>query len=174
MKVAVLRFSSDLPIEKKLLDATVAVLLLTSYERTVSLKAAPAKTDCVTAVHYLVRSVFQIELPRAWVGDMPRLLSQSNWTLHIIDSTELKTGDLLFLKQQEQPKLISHVAIALAPDQIFHCTGLLGPVIQSVDQVFERYEQQLKDDQIIYIDPRNISLREQHGGMYIKTQGDKI
>jgi cell wall-associated NlpC family hydrolase len=169
MKIAVLRFSSDLPIDHKLLNATVAELQLASYERTVSLKEAPAKTDCVTAIHYLVKKIFQIDLPRAWVGDMPRELSLSNWNLRIIDSTELKTGDLLFLKQQQQPKLISHVAIALAPDQVFHCTALLGPVIQSVDQVFEKYEQQLKSDQIIYIDPRNAPLREKHGGMYIKT-----
>jgi cell wall-associated NlpC family hydrolase len=169
MKIAVLRCSTDLPNQRELLDATVAKLLLTSYQRSVSLKEAPAKTDCVTAIHYLVKKVFQIDLPRAWIGDMPRLLSESNWDLHIIDSTELKTGDLLFLKQQEHPTLISHVAIALAPDQLFHCTRHLGPVIQSVDQVFERYEQQLKADQTIYIDSRNTSLREKHGRMYIKT-----
>ena len=169
MTIAVLRFSHDLPLDQKVLDATVAELKLTSYQRTVSLKEAPAKTDCVTAIHYLVQKAFHINLPRAWVGDMPHLLSQSHWNLHIIDASEFKTGDLLFLKQQLQPKLISHVAIALAPDQIFHNTSLLGPVIQSLDQVFERYEQQLKKDQILYIDSRNTSLRERHGGMYIKA-----
>lgn len=158
MKIAVFRFSSDLLIEQKLLEETLAVLLLTSYKRTVSLKEAPAKTDCVTAVHYLVQKIFQIGLPRAWIGDMPRELSQSNWGSHIIDSAELKTGDLLFLKRREQPKLISHIAIVLAPDQIFHCTARLGAVIQSVDQVFERYEQPLQHAQAAYIDSRNKSL----------------
>lgn len=156
MRVAVLRFSSDLQIEQKLLDATVAELMLSSYQRTVSLKEAPAKTDCVTAVHYLVQKVFRIHLPRAWVGDMPRMLSQSNWTLHSIDPVAFKTGDLLFLKRKDAPQLISHVAIALAPNQIFHCTARLGSVVQTVDQVFECYEQPLKDAQITYIDPRSL------------------
>ncbi|HEX2579137.1 MAG TPA: NlpC/P60 family protein [Rhabdochlamydiaceae bacterium] len=169
MTFAVVRFSHDLPIDQQVLDDTVAELKHTSYQRTVSLKEAPAKTDCVTAVHYLLQKAFQIKLPRGWVGDMPRLLSQSQWGLYIVDASELKTGDLLFLKQKQQPKLISHIAIVLAPDQIFHCTGLLGPLVQSVDQVFERYEQQLKKDLIRYIDCRNTSLREQHGGMYIKA-----
>ena len=153
--IAVLRYSSHLPIDQNLLDTTVAELLHTTYERTASLKKAPAITDCVTAIHYLVRNVFQIELPRAWVGDMPRMLSESNWRLLIIDSAELKTGDLLFLKRHKQQSLISHVAIVLTPDQIFHCTARLGPVIQSIGQVFEHYEQPLQQDQVTYIDPRN-------------------
>ncbi len=169
MKIAIFRFSSDLQIDQKLVDTTMTVLLSTTYQRTVSLKEAPAKTDCVTAVHYFVQKIFHLDLPRAWVGDMPRELSQSHWRLHIIDSAELKIGDLIFLKRQKQAQLISHVAIALASDQIFHCTASLGPVIQSVCQLFEHYEQPLKQDQIIYIDARNTSLREQHGGMYIKA-----
>ncbi len=169
MTVAVLRFSRDLPVDQKVLNVAVSELKCSSYQRTVSLKEAPAKTDCVTAVHYLMQKVFQINLPRAWIGDMPRLMSLSHWDLHIIDAAELKTGDLLFLKRRELPNLISHVAIALAADQIFHCTGLLGPVIQSTDQVFERYEQLLKKDMIFYIDSRNTSLREQYSGMYVKT-----
>jgi cell wall-associated NlpC family hydrolase len=168
MKLAVIRFASLAPVQKDLLDATMAKLLLSSYERTVSLKAAPVKTDCVTAIHYLVQKVFQIDLPRGWIGDMPRQLCQANWSLQIIDSAELQTGDLIFLKQQNHPTLISHLAIALASDQIFHCTRLLGPVIQTAHQVFERYEQQLMHDQILYIDSRNLALREQQGGMYIK------
>lgn len=169
MKIAIFRSSSSLLIEPKLLEATIAELLLSSYERTVSLKEAPAKTDCVTAIHYLIQKVFQITLPRAWIGDLPRELSQSHWTLHIIDSTELKTGDLLFLKHQKQTNLISHVAFVIGPDQIFHCTREFGPIIQSVKQVFERYEQPLKNDQIIYIDSRNTPLRNLHSGSYIKN-----
>ena len=103
---------------------------------------------------------------------MPRELSQSNWNLHIIDSSEIKTGDLLFLKQQKQARLISHIAIALAPDQIFHCTRHLGAVIQSVEHVFERYEQQLTHDIIIYIDSRNTFLRDKHNGMHTQHKQD--
>jgi hypothetical protein len=71
MKLAVLRFFSDLPIQQELLDATVVELQLSSYQRTVSFEEAPVKTDCVTAIHYLLQKVFQIDLPRAWVGDIP-------------------------------------------------------------------------------------------------------
>lgn len=157
--IAVLRYSSNVTVEQNLLDSTVAELMRATYERTASLKKAPAITDCVTAIHYFVRKVFQIELPRAWVGDMPRLLSQSNWNLHIIAPAALKIGDLLFLKGHKQTQLISHVAIALSPHQIFHCTARLGPVIQSIDQVFEHYEQPLQQAQVTYIDSRNRALR---------------
>jgi cell wall-associated NlpC family hydrolase len=156
-------------IDQKVLDGTVGELERTSYQRMAPREEAPAKTDCVTAIHYLMQKVFQIDFPCTWVGDIPRLLSQIHWNLCIVDDSELQAGDVLFLKHQRQPKLISHAAIALGPDKIFHCTRLLGPIIQTVAQLFEQYEQYLVRKQILYIDPRNRALREQQGGMYIDS-----
>lgn len=132
------------------------------------LESAPAKTDCLTSIHYLFLKAFDIQIPLTFVGDMPRLLISTQWSFHLVDASEFKMGDLIFLKRKAEPKLIAHAALALGPDRIFHCKRDQGAVIESVSAVFEIFEQKIKHSQLKYIDPRNKELREANGDKYLR------
>lgn len=152
-----------------LLETVLPDLLTTTYERHAPTEAAPSRTDCLTAIHYLFSKVFSTKIPLTFVGDMPRLLASSGWELHVIDTTEMKSGDLIFLKCKEESRLIVHAALVLSVDKIFHCRRDIGAVVESVDRVFEVYEQQIWKDQLVYIDFRNEELRKEHDGCYLKV-----
>jgi len=132
-------------------------------QRRAPIEDAPSKTDCLTSIHYVFRKVFDRSLPLDLVGDMPRLLSQSGWVLKIIDSHDLCIGDLIFLKRKSETKLVAHAALVIGPDRIFHCKRDAGAVTESIEKVWEVFEQTLKKDLLKYIDPRNAVLRKKYG-----------
>ncbi len=152
-----------------LLEAVLPDLSTTIYERRAPLEAAPLKTDCLTSIHYLFSKALGIHIPLTFVGDMPRQLRSSGWDFHVVDIAELRSGDLLFLKRKEEPRLIIHAALVLSVDRIVHCKRDIGIVLESIDSVFEVYEQQIHEDQLIYIDYRNEGLREKYGGCYLEV-----
>lgn len=94
---------------------------------------------------------------------MPRLLSKSGWTFQLIESADLLFGDVLFLKRKAEIKLVAHAALVIGPDRIFHCKKDAGPVVETIEKVYEVFEQTLKEELLRYIDPRNIPLREKYG-----------
>ncbi len=100
---------------------------------------------------------------------MPQRFYKQGWHFQLIDTKELQTGDLIFLKRRKEPKLIGHIACALDANRIFHCKRDRGALIESLDSVFQDFEQKLKKKQVLYIDPRNKELRALHRGLYIKA-----
>lgn len=172
MEVAVLRFPS-LPSDAGLfLSSALPDLFGTIYEKRAPLEAAPGKTDCLTSIYYLFKKALGIEIPVTFVGDMPRNLESFGLRLEIIDTSEMKAGDLLFLKLKIKSRLISHVAIAISADKIFHCQKSDGVCLESPESIFETYEQELKKDQLLYIDFRNETVREKHAGYFVKPPLD--
>lgn len=162
LEIAVLR--PPLPETKQPeLESVLDALEKTIYQKGVSLKEAPTKTDCITSIHYIFQKAFNYSLPRAWVGDMPRELSQSGWTKEIVSSKDVKVGDLIFLKRRSEQRLVIHAALVIGPDRIFHCKRDAGAVIESIAKVWEVYEQALKSDLLRYVDYRNVDLRNQYG-----------
>ncbi|MGB7128573.1 MAG: hypothetical protein WBD50_05745 [Candidatus Rhabdochlamydia sp.] len=127
---------------------------------------APEKTDCLTAIHYIFKKALSVDMPLTFIGDMPRqLLSLENWSPIECNLENTQCGDIFFTKNKNRPKLISHIALIIEPDKIFHCTPLLGKaVIQSKEEFFSSYEQKLHFSKMIcYIDPRNKELRSKQG-----------
>ena len=130
---------------------------------------APEKTDCLTAIHYIFKKALSINMPLTFIGDMPRqLLSLKNWEPIECNIENAQCGDIFFTRNKNKPKLISHVALIIEPDKIFHCTPILGKAaIQSKEEFFSSYEQKLPFRKMIcYIDPRNKELRSKQG-MYL-------
>lgn len=130
---------------------------------------APEKTDCLTAIHYIFKKALSIDMPLTFIGDMPRqLLSLKNWEPIECTIENTQCGDIFFTKNKNKPKLISHIALIIEPDKIFHCTPILGKaVIQSKEEFFSSYEQKLPFRKMVcYIDPRNKELRFKEG-MYL-------
>ena len=117
----------------------------------------------------------KIDMPLTFIGDMPRqLVSCGNWRCIEIPIEDIQCGDLLFTKNKSAPKLLSHVALAIKTNQIFHCCPSIGTaIIQSEEEFFSLYEQRLNFEQMIrYIDPRNKVLRSMHKGIFIPLLQD--
>ncbi len=109
-------------------------------------------------------------MPLTYVGDMPRrLIALSNCRPLKIDIADVKCGDILFVGGRGKKKLLSHVAIIIDADRIFHCSLSMGTAaVQTIDQFFSSYEQRLCFKEMIrYIDPRNTGLRDAHQGIFI-------
>jgi hypothetical protein len=127
----------------------------TKYKRHPKTEEAPHRSDCLTAICYLFRNA--IDRPLDWIGNMPRRLSQKrNWRYLKIFPRELELGDLVFLKHKKSPRLITHVAMALGPEILFHCSReKKGASIEKIDQVFSRYTQPSDIKAMLtYVDPR--------------------
>ncbi len=101
---------------------------------------------------------------------MPRqLVTFSQWKILKIDMNDAKCGDILFVRNKKNEKLLSHIAVVIEVNKIFHCCPTFGTaVIQSRDDFFALYEQKLNFKQMLrYIDPRNKKLREDQKGSFI-------
>ncbi len=158
-------------IEKKnLIEIAFQLENNTRYRRPALREEAPGITDCLTCIYYIFKKALAIDLPLTYIGDMPRqLLTLSDWRPLKIAIRDARCGDILFVKNRENPKLVSHAAIMIDVDRIFHCCPSRGTaVIQQADDFFSLYEQKLNFKKMVrYIDPRNKELREKQGGLYI-------
>lgn len=142
----------------------------TEFRKSALREDAPSVANCLTSIYYIFKQALGIDLPMTFIGDMPRqLLSCSRWRALRINSKDMKCGDLLFVKNRENERLISHVALFIDVDKIFHCYQRLGTAAtQSEEKFFSLYEQKLEFRKMArYIDARNQELREKHGGIYI-------
>lgn len=140
----------------------------TKYSRGAPIENAPRETDCLTSIHYILKCALGIFLPLTLVGDMPReLLALGEWKFHCIEPRQIRCGDLLFVKRIAEQKLIAHAALFLGPDEIFHCKRDVGAIVESLNCFHATFEQKLTYKQIIYIDPRNKSLREDADDIFL-------
>ncbi len=101
---------------------------------------------------------------------MPReLFSFSEWRVLKIEMKDARCGDLLFVSNKENKRLLSHIALVIDVDKIFHCSPYFGTaVMQSREEFFSLYEQKLSFKKMIcYIDPRNKELRGNQKGIFI-------
>ncbi len=143
----------------------------TAYLRTAPKELAPEQTDCLTSIHYIFKKALAADFPVTFIGDMPRTLSSlAGWEFTVLKSKEeIRAGDLYFVGKVEKTRLISHVALFLSQDELFHCTQDHSRAIVEDFATFQTtYEQKVRKQQIRYIDFRNESLRQQHSGCYMK------
>lgn len=109
-------------------------------------------------------------MPITFVGDMPRVLfSNGDWRALKIDLKDVRCGDIFFVRHKKSERLLTHAAIFLGIDKIFHCSLSSGTAeIQTEDEFFESYEQPCNFKKMVrYIDRRNAELRLTHGGAFI-------
>lgn len=167
-QIYVFRYDS-VPIEA-LTEAAQGLVDTTSYSKPVSQEEAPFATDCLTSIWYLFKKVLGVDIPLTFIGDMPRLLcSLGQWRVLQIEMGEARCGDILFVKDRSKQRLISHAALVIGVNQIFHNSKLFGTArIQPADDFFALYEQRLRFQKMIrYIDFRNERLRVEQGGIFL-------
>jgi cell wall-associated NlpC family hydrolase len=158
--------------ENAFINVASELLGKTTYRRSAPREEAPRVTDCLTSIHYIFQCSMKINIPLTFIGDMPRaLVAYSEWKFLKINIKDAKTGDVLFVKNKKNEKLLSHIAIMIEADKIFHCSHLFGTaIIQSKEDFFALYEQKLNFKKMVsYIDSRNKKLREEQKGIFIKT-----
>lgn len=150
-----------------------------AYQRKSKREEAPSVTDCLTSVWYVFKKALKVDMDITLIGDMPRrLLLLSEWNLLCIDRKDAECGDVIFVKNRDNERLISHVGIILGADRVFHCCSKIGKAsIQSDKEFFTEYHQQMKINNGISpgiqmvrnIDQRNIPLREAQKGECMLT-----
>lgn len=102
----------------------------TSYLRKATDADLPSVANCVTAIRSLLKKN-GIFLPHGWVGDLPAILALKEWRVITRVPESMKFGDLVFTIHNEA---ITHVALALGNDEVFHCAHRKGAVIESWDK----------------------------------------
>jgi len=155
----IIRYSQQ-PINQEKFYETCEELCSTTYERRARLEEAPKKTDCLTAVYYLVKKVMAIELTIKRIGSMPGILAnhpERKWS--VIDITRedaLQPGDLLFLQSKGHRRLITHLAVFLNSQFVFHSSKEKGGgTAELLTEVFKRYSPLSNGIEMInYQDPR--------------------
>lgn len=123
-------------------------------------------------MRYIVEKCLRQHLPHVWIGDMPRILvTMSGCSIKRVKLNALKTGDILFLKEDLGTKKIrrriSHIMISISRGFVFHCSEKrAGGTIENLFIPYDQYGANLKarvlDEplQLLrYIDSRNIKLR---------------
>ncbi len=123
------------------------------YKRCAKLEDAPKIADCLTAIHFIFQGAFPT---LDWIGNMPRnLLYENKWQIHDIAPSDLRFGDILFLKKNACKRDVTHVAMSYGLDNLFHCSyENQGAVIEKINAIFVRYTQPSKDAMFSFIDPR--------------------
>ncbi len=151
-------------------EICVSDLLGAQYKKGAFREWAPKTVDCLTSIWYIFKRA-KIDVPLTYIGDMPRaLLSSNRFKALQIDIENARCGDVLFVKgRRNQKRLITHVALFLSNNQIFHCSSR-SEKVQSRSEFFKDYEQGLNFIEMVrYIDLRNSDLRNQHGGIYVEA-----
>lgn len=132
---------------------------VTQYDKLAFNDDLPARANCITAVRHLVKETSKLRIPNVWIGDLPHALTHKKWRALFIPKDELRTGDLLFTRHAE---CITHVAIAIDAERIFHCTINRGAVIDNREDFLQNYPSPFKSAQALINerDPRAYLLKE--------------
>ncbi len=108
---------------------------------------APSRTDCLTAVKYILSQIDKVKGIKeilfgdlVGIGSMPKLLKAWGWEPIQLASADLLPGDLIILRGASNPRLITHIGIALSSEEMFHCAKEhKGGMIEAISAVFKRY-----------------------------------
>jgi cell wall-associated NlpC family hydrolase len=168
--VFVFRYGSKIDSDR-LLQVAASLLDKTVYTKPSKLEEAPEKADCLTVIHYLYKKALKVTIPLTFIGDMPRrLASYGEWRPLCIKQEDAQCGDLLFVKNKSNTRLITHIAMFIDARSIFHCClNEKTAVIQRYETFASRYTQSLGFRIAVrYIDHRNQRERDQQGGPFIK------
>jgi cell wall-associated NlpC family hydrolase len=171
----VFRYVSNL--SDSLVQTAIELEGKTLYQKYSVHEAAPFKADCLTSIYYIYKKALNITLPLTYIGDVPRtLLSENNWKALKIPLEEAQCGDLIFVKNKDKKKLLSHVALIIDNKSIFHCSSQhQKAVIQKTQDFFALYEQKLNFLKMVhYIDPRNEEMRKKHNGIFIDDEENPL
>lgn len=114
-------------------------------------------------------------MPVTLIGNMPRTLlfletwyALKTWRAIRCPLEKAQCGDLLFVQQKDKDESpISHIALIIEADKIFHCNlASKTAVIQSREEFFRSYEQKIcLSAMIMNIDPRNTKPRPTQGAI---------
>ncbi|MES2273922.1 MAG: NlpC/P60 family protein, partial [Chlamydiota bacterium] len=110
-----------------------------TYTKECYRECAPWQTDCLSAIRYLFKKSSRNEFELDFVGNMPKTLYRWGWSILRVKKTCLKAGDLIFVGTNKRQ--ISHVAIALSSEQIYHSSQKKNGCIEKIETLFREYLQ---------------------------------
>jgi cell wall-associated NlpC family hydrolase len=157
---------------RKLRECALPLVGNTVYQKQAKCEDAPIRTDCLTAIHYIFKTALRTHIPVTYIGDMPRqLASYSAWRPLNIKRENVRCGDLFFVKRIEKERLITHVAMFLDSNTLFHSNyDAKTAVTENFEEFQKRYDQTLNFRRAVrYIDSRNTAKRDEEKGRYIQN-----
>lgn len=107
------------------------------------------EANCVTAVRDVFDNIGIPLLSSTWVGSFPKYLNNKvQFQAIVLPIGKLEPGDILFVKRDQKPRAINHVAVVIdASLNIYHCTENKGAVIEDICDFYQRYSQEIIDPQ---------------------------
>lgn len=156
---------------KELRDCALRLVRNTVYQKQAKCEEAPIITDCLTAIHYIFQKALHTHIPITYIGDMPRqLVSYSAWRPLNIKREEARCGDLFFVQKLGKKSLITHVAMFLDPDTLFHSNyDAQTAIVENFEDFQKRYNQSLNFRRAVrYIDSRSMVKRDEEKGCFIQ------
>ena len=168
--------------EQSILETINGSLVRTKYKWLCKDQDAPEITNCITAIRYLFSKHTKLEIPSVYIGDMPRtLVTICNWSIQQVLISEIKFGDLLFLRSTEDQNTLSkdryivHVLMSIGQSVVFHSsvasgTGSIEDLSNPSDTNAINIIDRVVNDParlMCYIDPRNQKLRKLNGSEYL-------
>lgn len=157
----------------KLSDCALRLVDNTVYQKQAKCEDAPIKTDCLTSIHYIFKTALRTHIPVTYIGNMPRqLVSYSSWRPLNIKREEARCGDLFFVQKLGKERLITHVAMFLDPDTLFHANyDAQTAVAENFEEFQKRYNQSLNFRRAVrYIDSRSTAKRDEEKGCFIQDR----
>ncbi len=118
---------------------------------------APEYTDCVTAIRYILSQTSDYILPRAYIGDMPRMMIDAGATEVSIQSAQ--PWDIIFFERMSFTHghyMIAHIGIIISESEFFH-SSLHHGGWQISSYHTQEYESMILDESYLSIasDSRN-------------------
>jgi cell wall-associated NlpC family hydrolase len=139
-------------------------MLFTEYTIGAKNHEAPKKTDCITAVRWILRLSSDFLLPTAYIGDLPKILiDEYNCTIHSLQLAQ--AGDLIFFEKyskRHQSYMVTHIGCMISADEFIHSSLQYHGKISRIDD--EGYIDSILEDNFISgsWDPRSNSIWKKH------------
>lgn len=139
-----------------------------TYSKKSTLEDAPKRADCLTATHYFFKTALHSLVPVYLIGDMPRMLVKAHsWKLLKVDESDLRDGDLLFVKDVRFRRFVMHVGW-VAKGRICHVSPK-GLEKQTLVEFMTLHEQPYGSNKLLrYVDRRNIMVRSKLKGVLLR------
>jgi hypothetical protein len=86
----------------------------------------------VSAVRKVLFDALNYELPKLWIGNMPkRLINQGNYSIKEVGLNNIKNGDLIFVGKNTSSS-IDHLMLWLSNNRVFHSCTARNTIIETL------------------------------------------
>lgn len=115
----------------------------------------PRTLNCVSAVRKVLFDTVRFEIPKTWIGNIPKELVTYEWfSLLDIPYSDVRNGDLLFVWKYTDTS-ITHLMLALPEWKVFHSCRARNTTIDDLQYCLQTQYRPLTSDLLRdFVDPR--------------------